>query len=40
MRTSEHVLGRLGVEPETETVYRALLAQPYAAPAALADRTE
>ncbi|MEU7259385.1 helix-turn-helix transcriptional regulator [Streptomyces rimosus] len=39
MRTSEHVLGRLGVEPETETVYRALLARPYATPATLADHT-
>ncbi|OKI07181.1 hypothetical protein A6A06_36400 [Streptomyces sp. CB02923] len=39
MRTSEHVLGRLGVEPATESVYRALLAQPHASATELASRT-
>ncbi|WP_206503837.1 helix-turn-helix domain-containing protein [Streptomyces chrestomyceticus] len=40
MRTSEYVLGRLGVEPATESVYRALLAQPHATAAELAARTD
>ncbi|MFK8849430.1 helix-turn-helix domain-containing protein [Streptomyces sp. Ac-502] len=39
MRTSEYVLGRLGVEPATESVYRALLAHPHASAAELAART-
>ncbi|MFI0262744.1 helix-turn-helix domain-containing protein [Streptomyces sp. NPDC017056] len=39
MRTSEHLLGRLGVDPTAERVYRALLAQPHAEPAELACRT-
>ncbi|MFD7663387.1 helix-turn-helix domain-containing protein [Streptomyces sp. NPDC059788] len=39
MRTSEHVLGRLGVEPTTEAVYRALLTQPHAEASELAART-
>ncbi|MFH8408116.1 helix-turn-helix domain-containing protein [Streptomyces sp. NPDC018019] len=39
MRTSEHVLGRLGVEPATESVYRALLARPHATVAELASCT-
>ncbi|MFH9423526.1 helix-turn-helix domain-containing protein [Streptomyces sp. NPDC017529] len=39
MRTSEHILGRLGVDPRAERVYRALLAQPHAEPAELACRT-
>ncbi|UNO39677.1 helix-turn-helix transcriptional regulator [Streptomyces sp. MST-110588] len=38
MRTSPHLLGRLGVDPLTESVYRAMLAHPEDSPEAVRDR--